>query len=81
MLVVSTAALRADVRTEEKSQVKFEGMMGRLMGMFGGKAAREGMVDTVAVKGNRMMTVGEDAGDIVDLQSAGYLLAKGRLMR
>ena len=67
LLVVSTAALRADVRTEEKSQVKFEGMMGRLMGMFGGKAAREGMVDTVAVRGNRMMTVSENTGEIIDL--------------
>jgi hypothetical protein len=67
LLLVSTAALKAEVKTEEKSQVKFAGMMGRMMGMFGGKAAREGIINTVAVKGNRMMTVNETTGEIIDL--------------
>ncbi len=67
LLLVSNAALRAEVKTEEKSQVKFAGMMGRMMGMFGGKAAREGTTNTVAVKGNRMMTVNETTGEIIDL--------------
>ena len=59
--------LCADVKTEEKSQVKFEGMMGRFVGMFGGKATHEGIINTVAVKGNRKMTVNESGGQIIDL--------------
>lgn len=57
----------ADVRTEEKSQVKFEGGLGRMMSIFGGKAAREGIVSTVAVKGDRKMTTSDRTGQIIDL--------------
>lgn len=60
-------ALRAEVKTQEKSLVKFEGGLGRVMGMFGGKATKEGVVSTVAVKGTRKMTLREDGGQIVDL--------------
>jgi hypothetical protein len=66
-MITSTAFLWADIKTEEKSQIKFEGMMGRMMGLFGGKAAKEGVVNTVAVKGNRRMTISESAGEIIDL--------------
>jgi hypothetical protein len=66
-LAGAAAVLRADVKTEEKSQLKMEGMMGRMMGMFGGKVAKEGLVNTVAVKGNRKMTVSEETGEIIDL--------------
>jgi hypothetical protein len=61
------AFARADVKTQQKTQMKFEGMMGRMMGMFGGKAMKEGMIETVAVKGNRKATIGQDAGEIIDL--------------
>jgi hypothetical protein len=61
------AALRADVKTEEKNQIKMEGMMGRMLGMFGGKAAKEGLISRVAVKGNRKMKADEITGEIVDL--------------
>jgi hypothetical protein len=37
------------------------------MNMFGGKAAREGVVSTVIVKGDRKATLREDSGQIVDL--------------
>jgi hypothetical protein len=68
ILIVSLAVVcRADVKTEEKTQLKMEGMMGRMMGMFGGRAAREGTVNTVAVKGSRKMTVNDSTGQIVDL--------------
>lgn len=68
ILIVSLAVVcRADVKTEEKTQLKMEGMMGRMMGMFGGKAAREGTVNTVAVKGSRKMTVNDSTGQIIDL--------------
>jgi hypothetical protein len=66
-LFVSTALLLAEVKTEEKSQVKFEGMMGRMTGLFGGKAAKEGVVNTVAVKGDRKATLSESSGEIIDL--------------
>jgi hypothetical protein len=67
MLFVSTAVLQAEVKTEEKSQFKMEGFMGRMMGMFGGKAAKEGVVNTVAIKGNRKVTMSGDTGEIIDL--------------
>jgi hypothetical protein len=57
----------AEVKTRDKSQIKFEGMLGRMMGMFGGKAAKEGVVSTTAVKGDRKATMGEDRGQIIDL--------------
>lgn len=68
ILIAAVAVVcRADVKTEEKTQLKMEGMMGRMAGMFGGKAAREGTVNTVAVKGNRKMTVNDATGQIIDL--------------
>lgn len=57
----------ADVKTREKSQIKFEGMLGRMMGMFGGKAAKEGLETTTAVKGNRKATISDTTARIVDL--------------
>jgi hypothetical protein len=66
-LVVPAALVRAEIKTEEKSLVKFEGMMGRMMGLFAGKAAREGIINTVAVRGNRMATMSDTAGSIIDL--------------
>ena len=42
-------------------------MMGRMMNFFGGKAMREGTIDTVAVKGNRKISINGDTGRIVDL--------------
>jgi len=66
-LLVTAAAARADVKTTEKSQMKFEGMLGRMMGIFGGKAAKEGVTSTVAVKGDRKVTTTGDTAEIVDL--------------
>jgi len=66
-LLVTAAGVQADVKTTEKSQMKFEGMLGRMMGMFGGKAMKEGVVNTVAVKGDRKITSNDDSATIVDL--------------
>ena len=60
-------AIHADVKTREKSQIKFEGMMGRFAGMAAGNAAKDGATNTVAVKGNRMATFSDQNGQIVDL--------------
>jgi hypothetical protein len=60
-------SIRADVKTQEKGLVKFEGMLGRMMNMFGGKAAKEGIVSNVAVKGDRKANLTENGGQIIDL--------------
>src|SRR5262245_18323866 len=67
IVAVSSSALRADVRTDEKTHVEFAGMLGRMVNMFGGKAAREGTTSTVAVKGDRMARLDEMNGQIIDL--------------
>jgi hypothetical protein len=67
MALALATALRADVKTQEKSQIHFEGMMGRMVGLFGGNAMREGAINTAAVRGNRKMTVSESTGQIIDL--------------
>ena len=59
--LVGVATLQADVKTQERSQMKFEGVLGRVVGLFGGKAAREGIVNTIAVKGDRKMESSETA--------------------
>ena len=59
--------LSADVQTREKTLVKFEGMLGRMVGLFGGKAAKEGIVATSAVKGDRKATMSDSSGQIIDL--------------
>ena len=66
-LVLSASALRADVRSDEKSRVEFAGMLGRMVNLFGGKAAREGVLSTVAVKGDRKAVLGDANGQIIDL--------------
>jgi hypothetical protein len=71
LAVLLTAAvapvLHADVKTREKVATKFEGMLGRMAGMFGGSAAKDGITSTVAVKGNRLMRLSDLSGQIIDL--------------
>lgn len=66
-LLISAAGVSADVRVQQKTQVKFEGMLGRMMNLFGGKAAKEGVVQTIVVQGDRKATRTSDAVEIVDL--------------
>jgi hypothetical protein len=58
---------RADVKTREKTHVSLGGMLGKMFNMFGGKAAKEGVVATTAVKGNRKITSNDTTGEIIDL--------------
>lgn len=59
----------ADVKKEERNQVSFAGALGRVVNFFGGKSAREGVVSSVAVSGDRkMMTTGDNTAQIVDLR-------------
>ena len=66
-LAVPCAAASADVKAQEKSHVRFEGGLGRMMGIFGGKAMKDGLVSTSAVKGDRKLTMNDATGQIVDL--------------
>ncbi len=67
LVALLAAPVLAEVKTRGKSQVKIEGMIGRVVSMFGGKAAREGVVSTAAVKGDRKATMNESTGEIIDL--------------
>jgi hypothetical protein len=64
---LAVPALRADVKTREKTTFALEGVMGGLMKRFGGKVANEGLTSTVAVKGNRKSSVNDLTGEIIDL--------------
>lgn len=67
LVLCASYGVFADVRTEQKTQVQFSGVLGRMVNLFGGRAAREGVVSTVIVKGNRMVTMGENSSQIIDL--------------
>jgi hypothetical protein len=67
-LAVAAPAL-AEVKKEERNQVSFAGALGKVFNFFGGKSAREGVVSTVAVSGDRKMTTtGENTAQIIDLR-------------
>jgi len=66
-LLLSSDSIRADVRADEKTRVELAGMLGRMMNLFGGKAAREGVTSSVAVKGDRKATLNDTTGQIIDL--------------
>jgi hypothetical protein len=59
--------VRAEVRADEKTHIEFGGMLGRMVSIFGGKAAKEGVASTVAVKGDRKATINDQVGVIIDL--------------
>jgi hypothetical protein len=67
VVAVAASSVEAGVKTEQKTQVQFGGLLGGIMNKFGGKAAKEGLVDTVAVVGDRKLTLNESTGQIVDL--------------
>ena len=66
--VLCAGVVHADVSTEDKTQVKFAGVLGRMMNLFGGRATRDGVVSTVAVKGDRMARRTDQTEQIVDLK-------------
>jgi hypothetical protein len=57
----------AEVKTREKTHVSLGGMLGKMFSLFGGKAAKEGVVATTAVKGSRKSTMDDATGTIIDL--------------
>jgi hypothetical protein len=67
LVLAMAVGLGADVKSSHRTQIKFEGMLGRVVGLFAGKAAKEGIVNTVAIAGDKMMTTTEQTGELVDL--------------
>ncbi len=64
---LAAPVLRADVKTTEKSLVKFEGLLGGAFKMFGGSAAKDGVTSTVALKGSRKSSMTDTSGEVIDL--------------
>ena len=67
VLLLLAAPALTEVKTRDRTQVHFEGMLGHMFSMFGGKAAKEGVESTTAVKGNRKATINDTTGKIIDL--------------
>jgi len=65
--LAASAPLSADIRTDQKVKFQLGGAIGKLVNMFGGKGAREGVTSVVAVKGNRKATMSDTSGQIIDL--------------
>jgi hypothetical protein len=65
--LIASAHLSADVRTDQRVRFQLGGAIGKLVNMFGGKGAREGVTSVVAVKGDRKATLSDTTGQIIDL--------------
>ena len=65
--LLAPAIAHADVKTQERTQVRFEGAIGKMVNMFGGRGAREGLTTTVSLKGQRMLSITGETGEIIDL--------------
>jgi len=61
------ATVHGDVRTRQRTQLTFEGMIGRIANLAGGSAAADGIIETVAVKGSRKADLNDRTGRIIDL--------------
>jgi len=67
LVTIAVASTHADVATRQRTQLKFEGMLGRVVGLAGGGAAADGITSNVAVKGPRKADLNDRTGRIVDL--------------
>ena len=67
VLTLASTTLSADVRTDQRVRFQLGGAIGKLVNMFGGKGARDGVTSMVAVKGDRKVTMSDSTGQIVDL--------------
>ena len=66
-VTVGSSTLTADVRADQRVKFQLGGTLGKIVNMFGGKGAREGVTSMVAVKGDRKVTMSDTVGQIVDL--------------
>lgn len=67
LCVGTTYSLRADVRTDQRTKFQLAGALGRVVSIFGGRSARDGVTSMVAVKGSRKITMNDSTGQIIDL--------------
>src|SRR5215213_9420173 len=67
VLTLASSTLSADVRSDQRVKFQLGGAIGKMVNMFGGKGAREGVTSMVAVKGNRKATMSDTSGQIIDL--------------
>lgn len=67
VLCLSASLAFAEGNVQQKTRVQFGGVIGGIANVFGGKAAREGVTSTTAVKGNRRLTTNDRSGELVDL--------------
>jgi hypothetical protein len=67
LMTLAAAPAYADAKTRDKTTIKFEGMLGRMLNLFGGKAAKEGIEGRTAVNKDRKATMNDTTGNIVDL--------------
>lgn len=67
LVSAATASVSADVRTDQRVKFQLGGALGKLVNMFGGKGARDGITSVVAVKGDRKSTMSDVTGQIIDL--------------
>lgn len=66
-LLVGSSSLSADVRSDQRVKFQLGGALGKMINMFS-KGARDGVTTSVAVKGNRKVTMnGDSTGQIIDL--------------
>src|SRR5918993_6127845 len=63
----ASSVVSADIRSDQRVRFQLGGAVGKLINMFGGKGAREGVTSTVAVKGHRKATLSDSTGQIIDL--------------
>lgn len=67
LALCSQQALEADVRADQRVKFQLAGALGKVVNFFGGKAAKEGVTSSVAVKGSRKATMSDQTGQIIDL--------------
>jgi hypothetical protein len=67
LVALAPYSLRADVRADEKTKIEMAGLMGTVLNTFGGKAAHDGVTQTISVKGDRKASVNDERGQIIDL--------------
>lgn len=67
ILTLASSSLLADVRSDQRVKFQLGGALGKIVNVFGGKGAREGVTTMVAVKGNRKATMSDSTGQIIDL--------------
>jgi hypothetical protein len=67
LTVAFAGVVRADVREDQRTKFQLAGVLGRMVNMFGGKGAREGVESSVAVKGERKFTSNGSTGQLIDL--------------